>query len=198
MNKEYIRTGRTNQKLETRNIILKTAQIFLNKGLDFNLEDIAKEAGISRATVYRYFSNIDILAAEAGLDFSTKDPSEIYEDLKGNDLEKKVLEIQHYYNRLAVDHEKLFRKYISAVLDANTSTPKRGARRKKTLELVLKDSNFSTEEKQKLSNLLTIFMGIEPLIVAKDVCGLNNTESMEIMEWGMKLLFKGLYSSKDA
>ncbi|MCW9036468.1 TetR/AcrR family transcriptional regulator [Altibacter sp.] len=198
MNKEYIRTGRTNQKLETRNIILKTAQIFLNKGLDFNLEDIAKEAGISRATVYRYFSNIDILAAEAGLDISTKDPSEIYEDLKGNDLEKKVLEIQHYYNRLAVDHEKLFRKYISAVLDANTSTPKRGARRKKTLELVLKDSNFSTEEKQKLSNLLTIFMGIEPLIVAKDVCGLNNTESMEIMEWGMKLLFKGLYSSKDA
>ncbi|MCW8980821.1 MAG: TetR/AcrR family transcriptional regulator [Altibacter sp.] len=198
MNKEYIRTGRTNQKLETRNIILKTAQIFLNKGLDFNLEDIAKEAGISRATVYRYFSNIDILAAEAGLDISTKDPNEIYEDLKGNDLEKKVLEIQHYYNRLAVDHEKLFRKYISAVLDANTSTPKRGARRKKTLELVLKDSNFSTEEKQKLSNLLTIFMGIEPLIVAKDVCGLNNTESMEIMEWGMKLLFKGLYSSKDA
>ncbi|WP_034257661.1 TetR/AcrR family transcriptional regulator [Altibacter lentus] len=197
MNKEYIRTGRTNQKLETRNIILKTAQIFLNKGLDFNLEDIAKEAGISRATVYRYFSNIDILAAEAGLDISTKDPSEIYEDLKGNDLEKKVLEIQHYYNRLAVDHEKLFRKYISAVLDANTSTPKRGASRKKTLELVLKDSNFSTEEKQKLSNLFTIFMGIEPLIVAKDVCGLNNTESMEIMEWGMKLLFKGLYSSKD-
>ena len=197
MTQKYINTGRTNQKLETRKLILRTAQIFLNKGLDFNLEDIAKEAGISRATVYRYFSNLDVLAAEAGLDISTKDPNEIYENLKGKDLEKKVLEIQHYYNNLAVDHEKLFRKYISTVLDSNTSAPKRGARRKKTLELVLEDSNFSRDEKQKLSNLLTIFMGIEPLIVAKDVCGLNNNESIELMEWGMKLLFKGLSMLKD-
>ncbi|TWO32287.1 TetR/AcrR family transcriptional regulator [Seonamhaeicola sediminis] len=197
MNKKYIDTGRTNQKLETRKIILKTAQTFLNKGLDFNLEDIAKEAGISRATVYRYFSNIDILTAEAGLDISTKEPNNIYENLQGDDLEKKVLEIQYYYNRLALDHEQLFRKYISTVLDSNTSTPKRGARRKKTLELVLEDSNFSKEEKQKLSNLLTILMGIEPLIIAKDVCGLNNNEFIDIMEWGMKLLFKGLYNSTD-
>ncbi|QNJ98126.1 TetR/AcrR family transcriptional regulator [Constantimarinum furrinae] len=192
MTKTYTSTGRTNQKLETRKLILRTAQTFLNKGLDFNLEDIAKEAGISRATVYRYFSNIDILGAEAGLDISTKDPQDIYEDLKGKEFEQKVLGIQQYYNKLAVDHEKLFRKYLSTVLNSNTSIPKRGARRKKTLKLVLDDSNFSSDEKQKLANLLTIFMGIEPLIVTKDVCGLTNNESVELMEWGMKLLFKGL------
>lgn len=197
MSKKYLNTGRTNQKLGTRNLILKTAQKFLNEGLHFNLEDVAKEAGKSRATVYRYFSNIDILAAEAGLDISTKDPTEIYEDLKGKGLEKQILEIQHYYNNLAIDHEMLFRKYLSTVLDSNTSTPKRGARRKKTLELVLADSNFSKEEKQKLSNLFTILMGIEPLIVSKDVCGLNNNETIEIMAWGMNLLFKGLNNSKE-
>jgi len=197
MSKKYLNTGRTNQKLGTRNLILKTAQKFLNEGLHFNLEDVAKEAGKSRATVYRYFSNIDILAAEAGLDISTKDPTEIYEDLKGKGLEKQILEIQHYYNNLAIDHEMLFRKYLSTVLDSNTSTPKRGARRKKTLELVLADSNFSKEEKQKLSNLFTILMGIEPLIVSKDVCGLNNNETIEIMAWGMNLLFKGLNNLKE-
>jgi AcrR family transcriptional regulator len=197
MNNKYINTGRTNQKLGTRNIILKTAQKFLNQGLDFNLEDIALEAGFSRATVYRYFSNIDILTAEAGLDISTKDPSEIYIELKGIDLEKQILGIQHYYNNLAVDHEMLFRKYLSTVLDSNTSTPKRGARRKKTLELVLEESNFTKEERQKLSNLLTIFMGIEPLIVAKDVCGLNSKEAIEIMRWGMIIFFKGLKNSKE-
>lgn len=197
MSDNYLRTGRTNQKLGTRNLILKTAQNFLNQGLDFNLEDIAKEAGISRATVYRYFSNIDILAAEAGLDISTKDPNVLYEDVKGIALENQILEIQQYYNTLAANHEMLFRKYLSTVLDSNTSTPKRGARRKKTLELVLNNSNFSKEEKEKLSNLLTIFMGIEPLIVAKDVCGLNNKEALEIMGWGMKLLLKGLNNSKE-
>ena len=197
MNKKYLNTGRTNQKLGTRNLILKTAQKFLSSGLDFNLEDIAKEAGISRATVYRYFSNIDILAAEAGLDISTKDPRQLYEEVKGKDVEKQVLKIQHYYNNLAIDHEMLFRKYLSTVLDSNTSTPKRGARRMKTFELVLANTNYSKEEKQKLSNLFTILMGIEPIIVSKDVCGLNDDESLEILAWGVSLLFKGLKDSKD-
>ena len=197
MSEKYLKTGRTKQKLGTRNLILKTAQKFLNEGSDFNLEDIAKEAGISRATVYRYFSNIDILAAEAGLDIKTKHPTEIYEDVLGKDLEKQILDIQQYYNTLAIDHEKLFRKYISTVLDANTSTPKRGARRKKTLELVLEDSTFSKEEKQKLSNLFTILMGIEPLIGCKDVCGRTNKETINILSWGTNLVFKGLNHSKE-
>ena len=34
-------------------------------------------------------------------------------------------------------------------------------------------------------------MGIEPLVVTKDVCNLNNEESIELMKWGMKLLLKG-------
>jgi len=196
MNKNYINTGRTNQKLETRSKILVSAQYFLNNGLEFNLEDIAKWTKISRATVYRYFPNVDILAAEAGLDISTKSPETICKNLKGISMEDKVLEIQDYYNTLAIDNEKLFRKYLSTVLDLNTSTPKRGARRKKTLQLLFEKTNFTNKEKEDLSNLFTILMGIEPLVVTKDVCGLNNNESVELMKWGMKLLFKGFIDSK--
>src|SRR6056297_1379801 len=169
MNNDYIKTGRTNQKIETRSKILVNAQYFLNNGLEFNLEDIAKRSGISRATIYRYFSNVDILAAEAGLDVNTKSSETIFENLKGRTLEQKILEIQDYYNTLAIDHEMLFRKYISAVLDSSTQTPKRGARRKKTLQLVLEKTNYTHKEKKDLSNLLTVLMGIEPLIVTKDV-----------------------------
>jgi AcrR family transcriptional regulator len=196
MNEKYVKTGRTNQKLETRNKILVSAQYFLNKGLEFNLEDIANKTGISRATIYRYFSNMDILAAEAGLDVSTKSPETICENLKGNNIEDKIFEIQDYFNTLAIDHENLFRKYISAVLDSSTSSLKRGARRKKTLQLVLSETNYTPKEKEDLSNLLTIYMGIEPLIVTKDVCNLNNKESIELMKWGMKLLLKGFVDSK--
>ena len=74
MYKRNLNSGRVSQKLETRNKILSSAQHYLNKGLEFNLEDIAEKTGISRATVYRYFSNIDILAAEAGLALSTESP----------------------------------------------------------------------------------------------------------------------------
>lgn len=196
MSKEYINTGRTNQKLETRNKILASAQYFLNKGLVFNLEDIASKTGISRATIYRYFSNIDILAAEAALDVSTQSPETIYANLKGDDTEDQILEIQDYYNTLTINHENLFRKYLSAILDSGTSSLKRGARRKKTLKLVLEDTDLTNKEKEDLSNLLTIYMGIEPLIITKDVCNLNNKESIELMKWGMKLLLKGLMLSK--
>ncbi|WP_461302899.1 TetR/AcrR family transcriptional regulator [Aureisphaera sp.] len=182
--------------METRNKILASAQYFLNRGLEFNLEDIANRTGISRATVYRYFSNIDILAAEAGLDVSTKSPETICENLKGNNLENKIIEIQDYFNTLALDHENLFRKYLSAVLDSSTSSLKRGARRKKTLQLILEDTDYTQKEKEDLSNLLTIYMGIEPLIVTKDVCNLNNKESIELMKWGMKLLLKGFMDSR--
>ncbi|GAB5399234.1 MAG: hypothetical protein Aureis2KO_08190 [Aureisphaera sp.] len=196
MKEQYVTTGRTNQKMETRNKILASAQYFLNRGLEFNLEDIANRTGISRATVYRYFSNIDILAAEAGLDVSTKSPETICENLKGNNLENKIIEIQDYFNTLALDHENLFRKYLSAVLDSSTSSLKRGARRKKTLQLILEDTDYTQKEKEDLSNLLTIYMGIEPLIVTKDVCNLNNKESIELMKWGMKLLLKGFMDSR--
>jgi AcrR family transcriptional regulator len=195
MNKRYLSSGRTSQKLETRNKILASAQHYLNKGLEFNLEDIAKKTGISRATVYRYFSNIDILAAEAGLDFSTESPENLFNNLKSNKIQDKILEIQEYYNKLALDHENLFRKYISVVLDSNTSTIKRGARRKMTLLMALEETNLTQKEKEDFSNLFTILMGIEPLIVTKDVCNLNNSESIELMKWGINLIFKGLEAS---
>ncbi|WP_339709428.1 TetR/AcrR family transcriptional regulator [uncultured Kriegella sp.] len=196
MNESYVNSGRTNQKLETRSKILVSAQYFLNNGLEFNLEDIAKRTKISRATVYRYFPNVDILAAEAALDIIPKSPEIICKNLKGTSMEDKALEIQDYYNTLVIDHEKLFRKYLSTVLDLNISTPKRGARRKKTLQLLFEQTNFTNKEKEDLSNLFTILMGIEPLVVTKDVCGLNNKESIELMKWGIKLLCIGFMDSR--
>ena len=196
MKSDYVSTGRTNQKLETRKKILESAQHFLNNGLDFNLEDIATKSGVSRATIYRYYSNSDILAAEAGLDVKTKSPESLSDSLKGISTAEKVLEIQEYYNSFTVDHEKLFRKYLSSILDPSNTTPKRGARRKRTLDLVLQDTNFSEQEKEDLSNLFTIFMGIEPFIVTKDVCGLDNEKSIELLRWGAKLMYEGFIASK--
>ena len=187
--KEYIKSGRVNQKLETRNKILKSAQYFIKKGVEFTLEDVAKKTNISRATIYRYYSKTEILANEAVLDIVTKSPEDIFEGIKGKKLEKQILEIQYYFNKLAIDNESSFRKYLSTVLYSNSSKIKRGARRKKTLELAFKDS--SIQDKEKLINLFTILMGIEPLIVAKDVSGLTNEKAIDVMKWGIELILKG-------
>lgn len=193
MNDNYINSGRKNQKMETRNKILSSAQYFLNSGSEFHFEDIAKRSGISRATIYRYFSNIDMLATEAALDISTQNPESICNSLKGIDIPEKVKEVQRYYNKLTLNNEPLFRKYLSNVLSTNNPLHQRGARRKKTLSKVFLDSNIDKVDKEKLANLLTLFMGMEPFIVTKDVCGLNNAESKELLEWGIDLIFKGFF-----
>lgn len=196
MKDEYILTGRVNQKLETREHILVSAQKLLHKGIDFSLEDVAKEAGISRATIYRYYSNTEILAAEASLDINTLSPENLINGLKSKDLENQILEIQDYFNTLAIKNENAFRKYLSVVITSNASKIKRGARRKKTLELALENAEVSAKDKKDLANLLSILMGIEPLIVSKDVSNLNNKQSKEILKWGMKLILKGYFESK--
>tara|TARA_R110002033_G_scaffold1421_1_gene12674 strand:+ start:307 stop:927 length:621 start_codon:yes stop_codon:yes gene_type:complete len=195
MKKEYIQTGRINQKLETRGKILESAKKLVGQGIDFNLEDVANKAEISRATIYRYYPNVEILSYEVGIDLGTKSPEDIIEDLKDCSLNDMILGIQNYYNEHAVNNENAFRKYLSAVL-TSASEKKRGARRNKTLQLALMKSELNPKEKKDLVNLLAILMGIEPLIVAKDVSGLDNKEFKELMSWGMNLLLKGFFEGK--
>lgn len=196
MKNNYVETGRINQKLETREQILISAQYFMSKGLSFTLEDVAKKAGISRATIYRYYSNKDVLANEAGLDLNTEAPETIYQSLEQRPLKEQIHGVQDYFNQLALDHEKAFRNYLSTNITSETQEKKRGARRKRTMELVLDNNKVSKEDQERLSNIMTVLMGIEPMIVAKDVLALDDKESKELLSWSTDLLLKGFFNSK--
>ncbi|TYA71616.1 TetR/AcrR family transcriptional regulator [Seonamhaeicola marinus] len=196
MNKNYTETGRTLQKQKTRNNILTSAKKLLQKGKDFTLEDIAEDANISRATIYRYYSSVDVLSLEAGLDWQTKSPEEVLEPLNGLNTQQTILGIQDYFNNLAYNNEKAFRKYLSHAITTNSEEGKRGARRVKTLSLALQNNNLnlSEEDSQKLIVAATTLMGVEALIVTKDVCGLNNETSKSVLNWALEQMLKGILS----
>ncbi|SHG97327.1 TetR/AcrR family transcriptional regulator [Flagellimonas flava] len=197
MKEGYIQTGRTNQKQETRDKLLKSAQYFLKKGIAFNLEDVAKKSGVSRATVYRYYSNMEILTTEASLDITTLSSEAILKNFEGKSLEEKVFGIQDYFNTLTLENEHAFRKYLSAVLVPDAVESKRGGRRIKTLELALKDEDIPSDQKKDVIKLLTLLMGIEPLIITKDVANLNNQESTRLLKLGVELILKNYLSQKN-
>ena len=192
MSKKYINSGRKNQKLKTRDQILKSTQDLMDSGDDFSLEDVAKKADISRATIYRYYSNVDILAAEAILDLNTKSSEELVESVQDKDIRSAIMDIQEYYNDLTIDFEAGFRKYMSVILNGPASKSMRGARRKKTLLMIMeqKSPNLSAEEREKLANLATVLMGVEAFVVTKDVCGLDNKQSKELLNWGLNLILE--------
>ncbi len=191
MKDDYIQSGRSNQKLETRNRILAGARYFLAKKNDFTLEDIAKHIKISRATIYRYYSNIDLLISEAGISVP-QDSQSIIDSLEKLDLPNKILGIQDYYNQLTLTNEPAFRKYLSTNICSPQTDNKRGARRIETLKLALDQTSLNQKEKTKLAHLFTLFMGVEPMIITKDVCGLSNKKSKELLIWGLQLMLKSV------
>lgn len=194
MNKKYLGTGRQNQKLKTREKILNSTQALMEKGINFTLEDVAKKANISRATIYRYYSRVDVLAAEAVLDLNTKSSEQILEEVRPMELGEAIFAIQDYYNNLTIDNEAGFRKYMSVVLNAHKSKKMRGARRKKTLKKLFKEkaSHLSSSEKENLANLATLLMGIEAFVVTKDVCNLDNEQSKKLLNWGLDHILRSV------
>ena len=194
-----LKEGRINQKIETRARILNAAKTLLSKNRNTSLEEIAHQAKVSRATIYRYFPNLDLLCTEASLDIHYQSPDALFEEVKDKTLENRIYYIQNYYNQLAQDHELIFRRYLSAVLNESIVSKKkiRGARRVDSMNLILESykNEMSKKDLKSLKNIASILMGIDSLIVAKDVCGLTNKEANDTLKWGVEMILKGINST---
>lgn len=196
MNKDNTHTGRIEQKTKTKSKILHVAKKLLQKETSITLEDVANQANISRATIYRYYSNVDILTMEASLEIYHKSTDKFFDEVKEKSFEDRILYIQEQYNNFAQQNETVFRRYLSAVLTESISTKEklRSARRVKTLKKVLKpfESEIDGTSLNHLINSASILMGIDALVVCKDVCDLNNQEADETLQWALKMILKGI------
>lgn len=198
MNKKYLQEGRKNQKLKTRLIILNAAQDMLKTRLDITLEEVAEYAGVSRATIYRYFPNINLLVGEAGINISTKKTEDLLADVEHLDLKEALHYVQKYFNDLAKDNEIAFRQYLSVALKENSSETEskslRGGRRLAIAEAIIENKAEGLSEKDKfnLSRIIAVLSGFEPFVANVDVNGLSVKESAELLDWALDLIIKGV------
>jgi AcrR family transcriptional regulator len=197
MNKISLNKGRVKQKSKTRNQILNSAQKLMSNKGNITLEEVAEHAQVSRATIYRYFPNINLLCSEASLDINFKTPEILNDIVAAKSLNERIHYIQNYYNTLALEQEVLFRRYLITVLNESLNsknTKIRGARRVEAMSLVLTPFKEDMEKQtlENLKNISTILMGIDSLITAKDVCGLSNKEANSTLKWGIEMILKGI------
>ncbi|WP_367390597.1 TetR/AcrR family transcriptional regulator [Lewinella sp. LCG006] len=201
MKKISLDTGRVNQKAKTRTKILVAAKELMQQEKLITLEDVAEKANISRATIYRYYAKIDLLITEASLDIHHKSPDELLDEVKEMGLEDRIIYVQKHYTQLAQKHEVAFRRYLSAVLLESVTSKKklRGARRVKSLNNVLKPfkNDLDSDTFKKLVTVASVLMGIDSLIVCKDVCDLDNEEANATLQWALEMIFKGISSGKE-
>lgn len=169
---------RRGQKARTRESILAGARELIAMGKPVTITTAAAESGISKATAYRYFSDPQVLAAEAGLAVEVS----AYEDIivEARTSREKVLAVSLYFLDLAIEHEPAFRHYLARHLDAWQSSsgedkPSRGARRVRMFERALEEErqHLSPQRFDALVRALSMSTGTEAMIALFDIVGTN-------------------------
>jgi AcrR family transcriptional regulator len=177
---------RVSQKLRTRQALLTAARELVAQGKAPTVAETADAATVSRATAYRYFPTQETLLVEVPLDVAAPTPRSLFPDKTSpQDAEDRAALVQNALYDLARDHEAEFRLFLrSSLLRAledpdGTGDPFRGARRSVLLEAALEPlaHELSAEEIRKLKTALSMLVGVESMIVLRDVLRLDHDQA---------------------
>ncbi len=159
-----------NKRSRTREAILAGARELMNRGETVTVAAAAAEEGISRATAYRYFSDAQVLANEAGLAVAVLPYEEVVAGCTGP--RAKTVAVALYIFDLSTKNEAAFRQFLARNLDvwlAHGPGDRRGARRVEMFERALEEAELGRPDLTRLVNGLTAASGSEAMIALFDV-----------------------------
>ncbi|MEQ8291356.1 MAG: TetR/AcrR family transcriptional regulator [Roseovarius sp.] len=176
--------GRSAQRARTRQAILDGARKLLSEGKPVTVAAAAAETGISKATSYRYFSDADLLVAEAVLDIAVKPYEAVVSGAP--DLRGKLKAICLYFLDLALENEPEFRQFLAASMRAWSAESRgaaRGGRRVSMFHRALSehDTGLSEDQNETLVCALSASTGMEALIALIDVAGASPAQAREVV-----------------
>src|SRR5919112_3899317 len=180
MDVPYLRTGRTSQKLRTRDALIAAARQLLAEGGTPTLEAAAAEAAVGRTTAYRYFPNTRALLA------ATFPEIEMDSLLGANPPEDPLARLEivaEHLTRRIVEHEPEYRAQLRLALEGEPpggeSLPLRVGRRIEWIQDALAPLSglMPERELQRLVYGIGATLGIEALVWLTDVGGLSREEA---------------------
>jgi AcrR family transcriptional regulator len=184
---------RLRQKLRTRAALLNAARDLVSRGQAPTVAEVADAALVSRATAYRYFPTQEALLVELPLDVAAPTVTSLFGDSAPSDPEDRVALVQNALYDLARDHETEFRLFLRSSLMRSVSTkappePSRGARRLDLLDAALAPLNaeLSPAQIDRLKTALSILVGVESMIVLRDVLRLEHDDARQKGEWAAR------------
>ncbi|WP_184541975.1 TetR/AcrR family transcriptional regulator [Mucilaginibacter sp. FT3.2] len=188
MTKLQLDKGRIIQKLKTREVLISKANELLKKGNLNSIEQAAKEAGISKATAYRYFTKLDALKREASLQLKSEKPEGLFKDLPDDNVALRLERLINYHFNLFIENESEFRLFLSSVIGESlidNQTQLRGGRRIALIAEALAPLNntVSKPEFDHMVYALSLVFGIESITILRDLCKLDNHGILENWQW---------------
>lgn len=192
MSTPYERTGRTRQKLRTRNHLVAVARELVAKGgASPTVEEAAAAAGISRTTAYRYFPNQKALLLAA---HPETDTTSLLGPGASDDPETRLKSAVDAFTRLIAETEHQQRTMLRLSLDPDAGPadlPLRKGRAIGWFEDALSPllGEFTATEVHRLAVAIRSAVGIESLVWLTDIAGLSREEAAELMGWSAMAMF---------
>jgi AcrR family transcriptional regulator len=187
---------------------VNAANELLRKGAPPTVADAAEQARVSRATAYRYFPTQESLFLEIAKVTPAVNPVEkLLKEMSGDDAEERLLHLLDTFNAINFSEQVSMRTALRTYLDtwltsrgkSGEAPPVREGRRMRWLDKALDPvrRDFSDAEWRRLRAALALTLGIEPMIVMKDVCHIeNDKEALAILRWTASVLLRAGLAAK--
>jgi AcrR family transcriptional regulator len=201
MNNEPQNDGRYKQKRRTRAAVLMAARELIRQGKVPSVTDAADAADVSRRTAYRYFPTQEQLLAEAQLEGGRSEFEQLSESPElAHDIEARLDAFARMMFAATQSAEPLLRTMIRLTVDrsrdgreadtAEAEPPRRGYRRIEYIEMALAPLRTQLDESsfERLVSGLALCVGIEALLVLRDIRGLDLAEAEEVSRWVARAL----------
>ena len=196
--------GRQLQKLQTQRKLLQAARTLTMAGQVPTIAQVAKQAGVSVATAYRYYSDPQRLISDATLDAQMDggDPDfvGVFEnEARGiSDPLARLLIAQKQMMANMLDHEAAYRMFIAKGYEEivrsglEPSKVRAGGRRILVIEAALKELKpiLTKTAWTEMVQELMIVVGPEPYLVLKDFTDLPNDQILMRMNAAITAVFE--------
>jgi AcrR family transcriptional regulator len=193
---------RANQKARTREAIVEAAQQLYRQGGRPTIAQAAEQARVSRATAYRYFPTQEALMVEVtGVTPRVVEVEKLLGSLSTEDVERRLLLLLDTFGQIVLAEEAEFRTALLVYLDTwlrshrnggnNNAPAVREGRRMRWLDKVLEPlDDLPEEQKRRLRAALALTMGMDSIVIMKDVCRLEDHEALAVLRWVATVLVR--------
>ncbi len=180
--------GRAAQRTRTRRAIVDAAMGLVAGGRTPSMAEIAKAAQVSRRTVYMYFPTLEQLLIYA---MTVNTINTAITESESTDPVARVEQLSRAVNSHSADNLHQGRALIRLTVEGDASGaggPHRGYRRVQWFERALEPARetLTRQEFDRLVSALCVLTGWEPLIILKDVRGLDGEPAEDVLTFAVR------------
>src|SRR6516162_2087991 len=164
---------------------MDTAVELVKAGRRPSVAAVADQAGVSRATAYRYFPSQELMLSEATIRAAAGLPDGLPSaDTTAASPEEVAAAITRQAGQFALDHEERLRTALRLSLDPQSGYQRpgrRGAWIQRVLDAI--GDRLDEPDRSRLAAALNLVVGVDAIVVLTDIAGLDRAEALDVLEW---------------